>query len=658
MPIAEMRVDLKGKVRNISSKSIARNPYLPLYEAIINSIHSIEESKKKDGKITVRVIRQQDIRVSDRRNPPIMSFEIVDNGIGFNKQNWESFRTSDSTYKLEIGGKGIGRFMWLKAFRNVEIKSVFFENGLRMKRVIEFDLNNAIVEKSCERTEENVLTSVKLIDFKDEFRSKDKAYKTREKIAQRILEHFLSFFVVGKNPEIIVEDTLEKGKKISLGDLFRDIKKEMDREEVKIKGKEFFLHHLKLRDTHNQMNQIVFCGHSRKVKEERLDFLGESTLRDDPENGNAVFYYACYVSSSYLDDHIADTRDSFTIPTTIQELENYLGDSPICLDVIKDEVDKHIKVKLASYYHKIEEDKRLAIMRFMEKNPHARAILTRRMNEVLQKFKVNDDDDKINEIFYNLKGETEYHRLKQADEVISKHGKQESIKQDVDKIVATIEDSIKDQLIHYMVFRRCVIDLLKKSINASKNGNIPLEKEIHELIFPMGKTSDQVENDQLNLWIIDEKLAFHMYAASDPKLSQKIEGSESDKRPDVLVCSDERDGVIHNVCIIELKRAYRSDHDPIKQLTEYLEEIQNKKKFKGQPIRVNPHTMYYCYAFCDIDEKFQSIVNLYSLTELPQQMGYFTYNKNLNALIEIRTFDRILEDVLRRHKAFFTKLGI
>ena len=40
---------------------------------------------------------------------------------------FKSFLESDSTYKAKIGGKGVGRFSWLKAFEEVEIQSVYKE---------------------------------------------------------------------------------------------------------------------------------------------------------------------------------------------------------------------------------------------------------------------------------------------------------------------------------------------------------------------------------------------------------------------------------------------------------------------------------------------------------------------------------------------------
>src|SRR5690606_20856664 len=105
---------------------------LPVFEAVINSIHAIEDRKNfNQGKITVRVIREKDIQKplglegedisseSSEELRNIINFEIEDNGIGFNNENFESFNTAESTFKLERGGKGVGRFYWLKAFDKV-----------------------------------------------------------------------------------------------------------------------------------------------------------------------------------------------------------------------------------------------------------------------------------------------------------------------------------------------------------------------------------------------------------------------------------------------------------------------------------------------------------------------------------------------------------
>jgi hypothetical protein len=59
--------------------------------------------------------------------PPITGFKVSDTGVGFNDENFDSFNTSFSEYKVARGGKGLGRFIWLKAFECVEIDSVFTE---------------------------------------------------------------------------------------------------------------------------------------------------------------------------------------------------------------------------------------------------------------------------------------------------------------------------------------------------------------------------------------------------------------------------------------------------------------------------------------------------------------------------------------------------
>ena len=59
----------------------------------------------------------------------VTGFIVKDNGVGFTQKNFESFLTSDSDYKMEKGGKGVGRFLCLKAFDQIEVESVYRDNG-------------------------------------------------------------------------------------------------------------------------------------------------------------------------------------------------------------------------------------------------------------------------------------------------------------------------------------------------------------------------------------------------------------------------------------------------------------------------------------------------------------------------------------------------
>ena len=50
-----MRTDVLGRVKNINLP--ASKPLFPLFEAIINSIHAIEDTGELKGRIDIKIIR-------------------------------------------------------------------------------------------------------------------------------------------------------------------------------------------------------------------------------------------------------------------------------------------------------------------------------------------------------------------------------------------------------------------------------------------------------------------------------------------------------------------------------------------------------------------------------------------------------------------------
>ena len=77
-------IDLKGRVNRL--KLAERNMLLPVFEAIVNSIHAIEDNKNPKGEINIKLVRSTQSNIefeSDRVTPEIIGFEVEDNGIGF-----------------------------------------------------------------------------------------------------------------------------------------------------------------------------------------------------------------------------------------------------------------------------------------------------------------------------------------------------------------------------------------------------------------------------------------------------------------------------------------------------------------------------------------------------------------------------------------------
>lgn len=142
-----------------------------MFEAIVNSIHAVNERHQSGetfaGRVVIRIIREEQTTIAGYGElPSITSFEIVDNGIGFNEPNLESFMESDSTYKEALGGKGVGRFSWLVAFQKAEVESIYHEETGYVRHAFEFSPEQSEIDDSleaCENQKDNK-TTVKLLN--------------------------------------------------------------------------------------------------------------------------------------------------------------------------------------------------------------------------------------------------------------------------------------------------------------------------------------------------------------------------------------------------------------------------------------------------------------------------------------------------------------
>ncbi len=655
-----LKTDLTGKVNNL--KHFKAESLLPLFEAIVNSIEAIEERENiSDGKVTVRVIRNNQQALPgmevDEAQKYIIGFEIEDNGIGFNDNNYESFQTAETTYKMEKGCKGVGRFFWLKAFEKVEIESVYDKGAERYLRKIEFTLKNGIVEKENSLTEITQKTVVKLIGFKKEYREQQSAYKKGDTIAQRILEHCISYLIGGTKLKI---NLFDEGAHHSINDKFKEIKHNIYTETITKCDQEFSISHLKLYSSHLKMHKIVLTANNRVVKSFDISKLLGTSMQFD-EDGTK-FVYCVYVSSSYLDNYVDSSRMEFDIPETSGTL--YVNDFPISIEEIKTEVTEKSREYLSRYLEIINEQKKEKVHRFVsQENPSLRAIPTY-CPELYEDIEPNSSDEKINEVLYKYKGKTEYQIKEQSHILLKTQAKSISeIEDKYKEMVDKLEDFQKDQLVGYILFRKMIIELLDKKLQLNDEGKYPNEDIIHDIIIPRKTTTDNLQYEDHNLWLIDERLTIHELASSEMPLSDTTT-SGSKERPDVVVFSEmDDDRIAKAVSIIELKKPQRqsfNDNRPTEKVLDYVRLI-NEEKVKlpnGRPLEVNETTRFYCYVVCDITDKIKIFAEDGNFATLKGERGYYLYNQKLNTHIEIIAFDKIIIDVKQRHKAFFEKLGV
>src|SRR5262249_35395089 len=111
----------------------------------------------------------------------------------------------------------------------------------------------------------------------------------------------------------------------------------------------------------------------------------------------------------------------------------------------------------------------------------------------------------------------------------------EDYQERLNRYLEAVKDINQSDLAAYVSRRRVILDILFKIIRVNGQGRYSREDAVHSLLMPMRTDSDEIGTDASNLWIIDERLAFHDYLASDKTLkSMPITGSESTKEPDIL----------------------------------------------------------------------------------------------------------------------------
>ena len=201
-------VNLKGQVNQMrlpKSKAL-----WPLFETVVNAIQSLEETKDcVNPCITVianRSIEQQMNISGEEELSHFEEFIVTDNGEGFTERNYKSFLEAYTTYKIQKGCKGIGRFLWLKAFNEIEIKSIYTEGGKWYQREFVFSIKKTI-DPEDNKKEINApkdgdrITTIRLLGFQAYYR--DEVALSLESLVKKVIEHCLPYFIVEGCPDII-----------------------------------------------------------------------------------------------------------------------------------------------------------------------------------------------------------------------------------------------------------------------------------------------------------------------------------------------------------------------------------------------------------------------------------------------------------------------
>ena len=653
-----MGFNLNGRVRNFN---LTKNQsFMSVLEAVINSIHSIEERSEKDkadfkGKIVID-IKRSDTLIEGIKE--IKSIAIIDNGIGFTESNMESFLTADSEYKSKIGGKGIGRFTWLKVFQNVFVESIYKdlnEEGLINKRTFSFALNNDDIIDDLNIYDEEYIDNKTIILLENPLLDYSKGLcKNTIDIANTIIEHYIEYLLANSNIEINIRD---ESTTLSINQLIKNGLIDSKDVEFSINKISFQIKHLLLKKDLQKNSYIYWAANNRIVKTDKLENYINTIKGATFHNGEA--YYVAIISSTYLDSNVSDNRLAFNIPND----EEGLFSDIITLPQIINEAKSSIQSYLMKEIEKLQDQNEKRVTLFINNSaPEYQYLLRHKKNEI-RTIDPTLSDDRLELVLHKLEVEhtkkliSELKNAKTCNNIIG-------YKESLENVIKQLSESNRAKLTKYITHRKVIIELFEEGLNI-KDEKYQKEAYIHNLIYPMKTTNEENVDNYHNLWLIDERLAFCEYIASDESLKKKGD------RPDLLFLdnsaafvNESDNGYYNTVSIIELKRpmrtGYSNDDNPMDQMLRYVRQIRNKdaKTKGGRPIIVCDTTQFYLYAICDIDKTLEDILESRDYKKTPDDNGYYMYHDKYKAYIEVIPFDKVLHNAKQRNRAFFKTLGL
>ncbi|MDJ0396689.1 ATP-binding protein [Rhodococcus sp. G-MC3] len=514
-------------------------------------------------------------------------------------------------------------------------------------------------------------TAVSLDGFKKSFQQN--APKGVDALAREIFEHCIWYFLrPGGAPIVTIGDDDES---VSLADLMDEfVDSAMTSSTIKIKGQKFDMLNLRLKaTTRNSVPRLHWCAASRVVIEENLSGKVPGLHGKLADKASGEFVYACYLTSTFLDDRVRADRTAFDISEIVagQTLVDDLS-----LDDIREAVLEEVAGILKDALESAREQGKQRVHDFVTKRaPRYRPVLAKIQERGITVDPSVKDQDLELQLHRHLQ-KIESEAFVQGQEVFAGANLEpaEDYAERLAEYLATVSEINQSDLAAYVSRRRTVLDLLGRLIRADKEGKYSREDAIHSLIVPMRTESNDVAADGSNLWIIDERLAFHDYLASDKTLkSMPITGSKSTKEPDILatrlidspvLAAEGQKLPLPSIVVVEIKRPMRKDatedKNPIQQCLDYVKRVRAGRVLTatGRLIPPTQDPPAFCYIVADLTEKMIERCEISDLRPTHDGLGYFGYNNAAKAYIEVTNFDGLINAATERNRAFFDKLGL
>lgn len=667
-----MDTDLAGRLAKLKDIKSYKEPLL---EAVANSIQAIQQTGRKDGHIEVFIEwldeSKSDIVAANGGERPyrkIQNIVIRDNGPGFTEANFQSFLKLDSQYKAdEFGCLGVGRLLWLKVFSTVEVNSVYSEGGKKFQRSFHFSAEKEVSEIVKREVEDgkSISTEIKLKNIRWGFQNKRTV--TLDDIAETIFRHFLLLYVMETVPKITVHDNEETREVLTYYQRAYDGEKP-DKSSFRICGHDFSLIQQKLntRPTEKLPTAVYFCAGQRVVSpckgiDPRVcNALGAKNGADEP------FMYVGLLQGDYLDANVSSTRKQIIFPTVTPEGEDDgLPFEPIESQLLE-KVNELVRDYLKSEFEVLTAGSNARLQQFVDDEaPEFKGFVNEFRDELF--VTPNESNHNVYEYLHRRFFESERVQSKKVNDLISVDWSGQDAEEKIEEIERRMAPYASHDLVRFAAKRKFYLEMLRKATQLKDDGKYQREAAVHSLIFPMqSDTAGSEGMTKQNLWLIDDRLAFSHYIASDKRFSAiPITDSESIQRMDLAalklyaVGDSTRPG---ELSIIEFKRPGRNDYDsdenPISQVLDYVEELKNGKitAADGTEISNAKNLPIFCYVIAQFTEKLRRQCRNSNLAH--NEISDFYFGTVQNVYFELMNFNSLFRKAHDRNHALLVAAGL
>ncbi len=653
-------IDLETEVKRATLPDGLQGFLFPLYEAVSNSIHSIEErwgdEVETNGRIEIEL------------NAEGCEIQIIDNGVGFDQKNLTAFLTPLTGNKYERGGKGFGRFIAFRIFDEVYYSSSQFDavggTSGHSYRYEPFAVEDNLIEVSPDATigKHRFETGLTVLMKSPQSTSRvffnldgDQYFdgSALDTIATALLDHFLIEFIQKKIPKHF--SLTVQSEKLNLHDYFYKSLStggsKIDKLDIGHVEREFRFDYFRVGEDKAKKHRLYFYANNRAASdlENISSGLNDKPFSEEIDGAVRRYYYLVAVSSDFFVS--SQSRDRIT---NLHGKIDHAGRRKS----IKDHLIAIAKQHILDIEEAYTAERRAKMVAEVEHLIAIDPLLRRGLGDksaadFVQKRSITETREQLAQDLFVERFRKKFDFTK-IDHTVS-------VDQLVHIVKTKIPEDAKEALAVYVSYRNHVIQIFRELLKKQADG-LATEDKVHELIYPRYKDSEEVDYSSHNLWILDDDLAYAQYISSDrtPDGSYRARGQYAH---DLLINNQ------NELMVVEMKRpqkkGYAADsdsltNDPVDQLKKQILDIRKKGKINtsgGREIIIPQDMMVRGYVLADWNDSLKAYLEMedFTITNYGGQMAYRYYSA-LNLMLEVIAFDRLVDRASNRNDAFVQML--